>query len=435
MTKLAIHGGSKVRNKLFPGYFVLGEEEAQAAYNVVKSGILSKYLGCWHEDFFGGPQVQAFEKEWGELFESIHCVSVNSNTSGIICALGAIGLGPGDEVIVTGYSMSISASAPLFYGATPVFADVEDDCFCISPKSIESKITPNTKAIIAVDIFGQPSDFDELNRIKKQYNLMIIEDTAQAPYAKFRNKFAGNLGDIGIFSLNYHKHIHTGEGGMIVTDNDDLAMRCRLIRNHAEAVVDGMKYDGDLTNMIGMNLRMPEIEAAIGRSLLKKLPSLINMRLENVQYMEEKLKKIDFLTMPKVREHATHVYYAHPMKFDSAKANNKTRSQFVQAVRAELMPCEKRETEGVLIGEGYVKPLYLQSVYQKKIAFGKANYPFESPLNKNPMNYERGICPITEDLHFNKLISHELMRPGMSKEDLDDVCNAFIKVAENLEQL
>ena len=173
MSKLAINGGSKIRKDLFPSYDVLGEEEAMAAYNVVKSGVLSKYLGCWHKDFFGGPEVQAFEEEWSIMFNAKHSISVNSNTSGIICALGALNIGPGDEVIVSGYSMSISASAPLFYGAIPVFADIEENYFCLDPKSVESKITHRTKAVIVVDIFGQPYDYEGFQKLKNKYGIKV----------------------------------------------------------------------------------------------------------------------------------------------------------------------------------------------------------------------------------------------------------------------
>ncbi len=435
MSKLAINGGSKIRKDLFPSYDVLGEEEAMAAYNVVKSGVLSKYLGCWHKDFFGGPEVQAFEEEWSIMFNAKHSISVNSNTSGIICALGALNIGPGDEVIVSGYSMSISASAPLFYGAIPVFADIEENYFCLDPKSVESKITHRTKAVIVVDIFGQPYDYEGFQKLKNKYGIKIIEDTAQAPYSTLNGSYCGTLGDIGIYSLNYHKHIHTGEGGMIVTNDSEIATRLQLIRNHAEAVVDGMNYQGDRTNMIGFNMRLPEIEAAIGRSLLKKLPHLIRERVDNVRYLESKIKDIPFLTMPKIRHGAEHSYYVHSIRYDKTHAESVHRNDYINALKAELSPCLKREDDGVLIGAGYVKPLYLQSLYQSKIGFGKLNYPFNDPNNLSITSYDKGICPVTERMHFEEVITHELMRPGLSKFDLDDISNAFLKVADNLNEL
>lgn len=431
MNKLAINGGDKLRSTLFPSYELIGDEEISAVTKVMKSGILSKFLGCWDPDFFGGEQVQALEKEWANYFGVKHAITVNSNTSGLICSVGALKLNPGDEIIVSPYSMSASASVPLFYGVIPVFADIDENFFCIDPVDVRRKITKKTKAIISVDIFGSPYLHGELQKISKEFGIPIIEDCAQAPGAKYGEMFCGSLGDLGVFSLNYHKHIHAGEGGVIVTNDDELALRCRLIRNHAEAVVDGMQYQGDLTNLVGFNMRMTEIEAAIARVQLKKLQPLVDERIENVLYLESKLSKIDFLTMPKVIPNTKHVYYLHAIKFDSKKAGV-SRDLFVSAVKAELPESKLREGEGPLVGAGYVKPLYWQSLYQKKIAIGNQGFPFNL---SNNINYEKGLCPITERMHKEELIAHELMRPGMTKQDLDDVIAAFYKVTENLSEL
>ncbi len=429
MEKLAILGGQKVRTELFPAYKVIGEEEEKAVVEVIRSGVLSKYLGCWADDFYGGPQVQALEKEWAEHFGVKHAISVNSATSGLYCAAGAVGLNPLDEVIVSPYTMAASATAPLIYNAIPVFADVEPENFCLDPDSVEERITERTKAIIVVDIFGQPYDAESINAIAKKHNLYVIEDTAQAPNAKYKGKYAGTLGDIGVYSLNYHKHIHCGEGGIVVTNNDELAERVRLIRNHAEAVV-GAKGVKNLNNMIGFNLRMTEIEAAIAREQLKKLDGLVVERQKNVAYLEEGLKDIPFLKIPKVRKDAEHAYYVHPMLFDAEQAGI-SREKFVEAVKAELMPTKLRETEGVCMGMGYVKPLYLQPIFQEKMAYGDSGYPF----SESKVSYDKGICPTCEILHEERLISHELMRPFMTKKDLDDVIAAFQKVARHLEDL
>jgi perosamine synthetase len=434
LAKLAINGGPKIREKRFPAYMVMGEEEARAAYDVVRTGVLSKFLGCWDPDFFGGEQVQAFEKEWAVHFGCRHAVSVNSNSSGLLCALGALGIGPGDEVIVSPYSMSVSASVPLIYGAIPVFADVEPDMFCLDPKSVAARITPRTKAILAVDIFGQPFDRDALGKLADTHGIPIVEDAAQAPEATWHGKQAGTLGRLGVYSLNYHKHIHTGEGGVIATDDDELALRCRLIRNHAEAVVDGMGYKGSLVNMVGFNLRMTEIEAAIGRVQLKKVRGLVEERRRNIAYLESKLAKHAFLTLPKVREGCTHAYYQHVFLFD-AEAAGVGRDRFVDAVAAELPLTALRETDGPLISAGYVRPLYLQSLYQKKAGLGAKNYPFGDPSLKSVPDYSPGICPVVETLQTRRIIMHEMMRPGMTREDLDAVAAAFDKVAENLDEL
>jgi dTDP-4-amino-4,6-dideoxygalactose transaminase len=208
MAKLAINGGKPVREKELPDYAVMDEREAKRAYEIVKKGILSDFLGCWGDEFFGGEQVRALEREWAQAFGVKHAITVNSNSTGLFCALGAAGIGSGDEVIVTPYSMSVSASAPLFFGAIPVFADIEENFFCLDPDDIIKKITEKTKAILIVDLFGQSYDCDRVNEIAKEFNLIVIEDAAQAPWGKYKDSWSGTNGDIGIFSLNYHKHIH-----------------------------------------------------------------------------------------------------------------------------------------------------------------------------------------------------------------------------------
>lgn len=418
MTDLAINGGPKVRKKLFPAHRPVGIEEANSVANVMESGVLSKYLGAWHSDFYGGPTVQALEMAWAMHFGAKHAVSVNSNTSGLFCAMGAIGIEPGDEVIVCGYSMSISAVAPLLYGGIPVFADLEADCFCLSSESVATKITPRTKAILVVDLFGQVYDAEGINTLAKKHGLKVVEDCAQAPGAKLDNKYAGTLGDIGVFSLNYHKHIHSGEGGMIVTDDDDLAEKMRMIRNHAESVV-GPRAWPDLTNMLGFNYRMTEVEAAIALTQLDKLDGLLAKRLDNIAYIEKELRFITAMTPPKVRAEATHAYYQHAYLWNADIAGVE-RNTFIDAVKAELPMFELRETEGVKLSYGYVKPLYKLPIFAS--ASRSSNFTQQLP------DYSNVICPILEELHHKTLIHHEFMVPSMNPSDIDDVIAAFEKV-------
>ena len=428
MAQLAIKGGKPIRTKLFPAYNTIGEEEKKAVMEVLDSGNLSQFLGTWHKDFFGGPKVRTFEEKWAEMFGIKHAVSVNSNTSGLFAAIGACDIQPGDEVIVSPYTMSASAIAPLIYGAVPVFADVHIDNFCLDPKSIEEKITAHTKAILVVHIFGNPARMDEIMEIARKHKLKVIEDCAQAPLAMYKNKPVGTIGDIGIFSLNYHKHIHTGEGGMIVTNDDTLAEKVQLIRNHGETVVEA-KGTKDLTNTHGFNFRMTEIEAAIGIEQLKKLPHLIEERVKNVELFTNGLKGLTGLIPPFKEPFSKNVYYLQAYKFKK-EIIGVDRNLFVDAIKAEIPSAVLRE-DTPLIGSGYVKPLYLQPVYQKRIS----KCSFNCPRYSGSTSYQKGICPNAELLHFEELFTHEYMRNGMSHNDITDVTNAFHKVFENRKEL
>lgn len=433
MMNLAINGGPKVRERKFPPFIAIGEEEQTAVKRVLNTGCLSRFLACWHEDFFGGPEVRALEDEWASYFKVKHAIAVNSATSGLCCAVGAAGIGPGDEVIVSPYTMSASAVAPLVYNAIPVFADIEPEYFCLDPSSVQNKITKDTKAIIAVDIFGLPYDAKRINEIARKHNLLVIEDCAQAPGARLNGKFTGTLGDIGVYSLNYHKHIQSGEGGMVVTESDELADRVRLIRNHAEAIVEE-KENTTLINMLGFNYRMTEIEAAIARSQLKKLSKLVKIRQENVNYFEEKIKSLPFIELVNVRSGSEHVYYLHTLKFKPNIAGFH-RNCFVDAVMAELSPIEKRETEGVKIGSGYVKPIYLQPIFQNRIVYGAGGCPWTCERYRGKVSYEEGLCPNAEDMYNNILITNEYILPQLNIADIDDVIGAFRKVWEHRGEL
>lgn len=424
--KLAINGGEPVRTTPFPRHNTIGQEEKEAVCRVMDSGVLSKYLGCWHEDFFGGIEVRALEEEWAAHFGVKHAIAVNSCTSGLYAAVGAIGTAPGDEVIVTPYTMSASAMAPLIYNAIPVFADIEEDYFCLDPRAVEKRITSRTKAILAVDLFGQPYDGEAINALASKHGLYVIEDTAQAPGARYRGKAAGTLGQIGVYSLNYHKHIHCGEGGMVVTDDDELADRVRLIRNHAEAVVEA-KGVANLVNMIGFNFRMTEMEAAVARCQLRKLPALLEKRLENCRYLAAGLAQLPAITPPLVRPGCEHAFYVHACKFDEQLAGV-SRDRFIAAVKAELPVSVGREKEGVKISCGYVRPLYLQPLFQNRIAYGGQGYPF---AEGSAVSYGKGSCPVCERMHDKELFLHELMVPSMDRADLDDVLRAFAKVWES----
>jgi len=421
--KLALFGGEKVINRLFVRYNPIANEEKSAAIKVIESGVLSKFLAQWNPDFFGGPKVQEFERLCESFFRVKHAVVVNSWTSGLIAAVGAIGIEPGDEVIVTPWTMSASAAAILHWNAIPVFADIDPNTYCLDSKSIEVNITPQTKAIMVVDIFGHSADMKSIMNIAKKYNLKVISDTAQAPGAMYYGEYAGTLADIGGYSLNYHKHIHTGEGGILVTNSDLYADKLRLIRNHAEAVVEA-KGNKDLTNMIGYNFRLGEIESAIGIEQIKKLPGLIKKRQKVAERLTEGITGLKGLQLPLIKDQCTHVYYSYPMVID-VKLLNISKQRIAQALTAEGI-------EGV--STGYTN-IHLLPMFQEKIAFGSKGFPWKSEFCRRVVDYSKGICPVAESLHDDSHISIGVCQFELENSDVDLIINAFKKVWLNLDLL
>jgi len=428
MPNLALLGGKPVRSEMFAHDNSIGEEEKQAVIRVLESGNLSQYVGSWNKDFFGGPFVRQFEKNWAESSGAEFSIAVNSNTSGLYACIGACDIGPGDEVIVSPYTMTAGAIAPLIYGAVPVFADIEEDTFCLDPKSIEANITPRTKAILVVHICGHPTEMDEVMSIAKKHNLKVIEDCAQSPMSTYKGRKVGTIGDAGIFSLNYHKHIHTGEGGMITTNDPVIAEKVQLIRNHGEAVVEGKKTK-DIYNTFGFNYRMTEMEAAVGIEQLKKMPELIEKRISNANYLSKILGELPGIIPPVVKEGCRHVYYQQTFKFKKDIVGV-ARNTFVDAVKAELPLMKLRESTPIM-GVGFAPPLYLQPIYQQRLH----KCSFNCPRYDGQVSYEKGLCPVTERMYYEEVFTHEYMRPCFSKRDLETVINAYEKVYQNLDEL
>lgn len=419
---LALFDGPKTIDNEFKRYNPIGQEEMDAAKQVIESGVLSQYLGVWHEDFYGGPKVREFERQCADYFGVKYAVTVNSWTSGLVAAVGAIGIEPGDEIIVSPWTMSASATAILHWNAIPVFADIDPDTFNLDTKSVEENITPYTKAIMAVDIFGQSADMEELMAIASKHGLKVISDTAQAPGALYKGKHAGTLAHVGGYSLNYHKHIHTGEGGIIVTDDDEIAERLRLIRNHAEVVVDD-KGVTDLSNMIGHNFRLGEIECAIGIEQLKKLGGIVESRQALANRLTEGLLDLHGLHTPVVKPDRTHVYYVYPMRLDIKELGISR-----ERIRSALL------AEGVEVSDRY-QNIHLLPLYQKKIAYGSNGFPWSSEICHRDVDYSKGICPVAEELNDSTYLGFGMCVYDLLDDDIDLIVAAFRKVWSNLDVL
>lgn len=421
--KLALLGGDKAVTEDFPIYNAMGEEEVEAASAVIRSGELSGFLAGWGDKFEGGKNVKLFEEEWAAYFGVKHAITVNSWTSGLVAMVGAIGISPGDEVIVPPWTMCATATAVLMWGGIPVFADIEPDLFCIDPQSVRKNITSKTKAILSVDIFGQSSDMSELRKIADDHGLFLLSDTAQAPGAKIYGELTGTMSDIGGFSLNYHKHIHTGEGGVLVTDDDTLALKLKLIRNHGEASVGSSGLE-NITNIIGGNYRLGEIEAAIGRIQLKKLQSRLQLREKIVGMLFNGLSSLQGLQLPKIRHNCTHVFYTFPILLD-IEILGIDRQKIVNALLAE----------GVKGIEGGYAIVHTLPIFQEKIAMGDKGFPWSYSESRSDIDYSKGICPVAERYHDKLFLNLELAELSLDLREVAMIVEAFRKVWSNLHQL
>lgn len=412
MEELAILGGKPIIDYQLAPYRTLGSEERAAVDRVLDSGVLSGFVGAWCDDFYGGPEIRKFEEEFAALSGTQHALSMNSNTSGLFAAIGAAGISPGDEVIVPAMTMSATAMAPLVYGGVPVFVDIEPETFCLDVQKVRDAITPRTRAIIVVNLFGHPAALHELRQLSDERGLILIEDNAQAPLATENGVLTGAIGHIGVYSLNYHKHFHTGEGGVCTTNDDELALRLRLIRNHGENVVQPLGIK-NLTNLIGFNYRMTELSAALGREQVKKASQLVDRREYLANRLTSGLSDLPGLIPPKVRSGCRHVYYVWVMRYDE-KIVGIPRALFCQALAAEGFP----------VSEGYVPPLYWLPVFQQRIAIGGGGYPF----NLTERRYDLNLCPVTEHLHKKELVEFHICSYEVTDLDVERLINAVRKV-------
>lgn len=278
----------------------IGKEEEEAVLRVLRSGNLSGYVAT---SPFGGAEVSALEEEWEKFFGAKHAVACNSATSGLLAACMAAGVGPYDEVIVPYYTMSATAAAPKVLGATVVLGNI-DEHYCLDPNDVSNLINENTKAVIATNMFGHPAQLKRLRMICDGAGVVLIEDNAQAIMAKEDGVYTGTIGHIGVFSLNVHKHIQTGEGGICVTNDHNLWIGLQQAINHGEC---------RKSEYPGLNLRMTEITAAIAREQLKKLPAIMEQRRATAEAILDACKNRDWLIDVPVRRGCEHSYYALPL--------------------------------------------------------------------------------------------------------------------------
>lgn len=291
---------------------IIGAEERAAVDRVLSSGMIAQ-----------GPEVAAFETDFAAaLVGGRTCVAVNSGTSGLHLGLLSAGIGPGDEVIVPSFTFAATANSVALTGATPVFADIEPHYFCLDPASVRAAVTPRTRAVLPVHLYGHPADVDALGAVADEHGLLLFEDAAQAHGATWRGLPVGSFGAFAMFSLYPTKNMTSGEGGMVACATDTIARGVRLLRNQ------GMERQY-ANEVVGFNARMTDIHAAIGRVQLTKLPGWTTARRRNAAYLDAHLEGV---VVPPVAPAASHVYHQYTIRVQGGAAE---RDRMVVALREE----------------------------------------------------------------------------------------------------
>lgn len=421
MSSLAILEGRTEPLRQQP-YNMIGEDERAAVMRVMESRNLSGFLGRAGEGFLGGSEVRALDEEFARAFDVRFAVSFNSATTALQGAVAAAGIGPGDEVVTSPYTMSATATAVLLNGAVPVFADLSDATFCLDAASVEAAITSRARAILPVNLFGCSPDYDALMRIAEDRGLILIEDNAQGPGATYRGRKLGTIGDMGVFSFNVHKTIQCGEGGMVVTNNEGYAERLRMARNHGEIVVDDLGLD---TPIVGSNYRLSELHAAIARVQLAKLDDFNTLRKARAEYLTKGLLRFPWIVPTRPPEDTSCVWYLYPFRYLSNHLKGVSRDTFARAMAAEGFP----------VPQGYTKPLYLQPLYQTRRMFPRTQFPFVSSEFPTDVSYDKGICPVVERLWEYEMLTTAVIHPPNTDETVDAFLDALWRIEQNADKL
>ena len=325
----------------------IGEEEVEAVVKVLRSGRLTSGLG-------GGPMVTCFEKNFAKFAGVKHAVAVNTGTAALHSAIVAAGVKQGDEVILPSFTFVATAEAVVMAGGKPVFTDIDPVTYNVSPAEIEKAITKKTTAIVPVDLYGLPAEIKPAREIAAKHGSALVEDAAQAHGATIEGKPVGVFADAACWSLYASKNMTTGEGGVITTDNDEMAETMRLIRTHGEKA----KY---ASLMLGNNYRMSEMQAAIGVVQLEKLPAFVAKRRENARRLSEILEKTGKLQLPKEPKGRQHSWYLYTVRLEHGTENE--RNKIVEELRKKGIGAEVY----------YINPVHLMPYYRGN--FGKRRLP------------------------------------------------------------
>lgn len=393
MGKLALTGGTPLRTKPFSSWPIWDEREEKALLEVLHSG-------AWG---LGGTKIDEIQKAFAAYQHAEYGIAVMNGTVTMIVGLLAAGVGPGDEVIVPPYTFMATASSVVAVGAKPIFVDIDPTSLCIDPDAIEPAITERTKAVIPVHVGGHPADMDRILPIAKKHNLTVIEDCAHAHGSEWNGRRVGAIGDMGSFSFQGSKNLNAGEGGMILTNNKDLADMCYAVHNCGR-FRGGARWTHPV---LGQNYRMTEFQAAILLAQLTRLDEQGDIRDANGRYLNQELAKIGGVP-PLCRDarNTRNCYHMYVFKYEPQAFKGLAIEQFIKAMHAE----------GVWCGKGY-GPLYKEEMW-KSVGF----------------DYSDTCCPQAEKALTEVLWMMQTQLLG-TKEDMDDIVGAMRKIKENVDEL
>jgi dTDP-4-amino-4,6-dideoxygalactose transaminase len=416
--KLAITGGEPAIEKTLPGWPQFTEEIIEAAVEPLKTGKVN---------YWTGKVGMEFEKRWADWNGVRFAISTTNGTSALHTALGGLGIGPGDEVITTPYSFIASSFCVVQAGAIPVFADVKREDHCIDPEDIEKKITPRTRAIIPVHLYGNICEMDEIMEIAKAHSLYVIEDSAEAHGATYKGNKVGCIGDVGAFSFCQNKTFTTGgEGGMVTTNNEEVAWRCRSFRDHGydvEKRLSLLEMEGALPyihKIIGFNYRMTEMQSAIGVKEMERLDSWnLPRRRRNGEILIAELKDLPQIQyLPVHNQEKVNGFYVFPvvLNLERLSCDKKT---FLEAIVAEGVPAWRE----------FWPQSYKERAYQEHNGFGRFKFPFRSKEYTAPESvaYDRIYCSNAAWLEERTFIVQ--VYPTLEEEDMRLIAKAIKKVA------
>ncbi|MFC2059497.1 DegT/DnrJ/EryC1/StrS family aminotransferase [Chloroflexota bacterium] len=444
--KLAIDGGKPVRTAEFRSRPYITEEMIERVGSLMREGRLTRFIGSpvpgtneiiglksseaenLADGFsvLGGPSVRKLESKWSKVHNIDYSIAVNSATSGLTVAIMALDIGPGDEVICSPFSFTASATSIVLANAIPVFADIDLDTFCLSPEAAEGAITESTKAIMPIHWNGNASGLDEILSIAKSNRLKVVEDAAQTAGFLYKSKYLGTYGDAGVFSLNEPKNIMTGEGGIIVTNNREVAIKSRLIRNHGEAIVDENSTDDSVVNAIGYNFRLVELLAELGIAQLDHLAYLNKIRQENYNYLVEKL-------VQEFGEHIKPQKITHLESYASYTAGFRWMSK-ESKIHRDIVAHVLR-SEGIPVASGVSRLMSDHPLFQRQLAYGKNHCPFSCYLYNGRGKYSVPELPNAKRLQNEEYLGFFQIGWPNTVEDMDDIVEGFRKIMANKDYL